>query len=79
MNGVHFSSARLKKWRTPKAFKAELDKEFRFDFDSCPPNPAFDGLSIEWGERNFVNPPYGRENPPCNCEKPEPQEEQGGE
>jgi len=48
-------------WRTPKKLYEELDKEFNFDFDPCPVNPAFDGLEIEWGERNFVNPPYGRE------------------
>lgn len=27
-------------------------------FDPCPLNPEFDGLSIEWKEWNFVNPPY---------------------
>jgi len=48
-------------WRTPKKFYEELDKEFNFDFDPCPTNPTFDGLSIEWKKRNFVNPPYGRE------------------
>ena len=48
-------------WKTPKGFYKELDKEFHFDFDPCPSNPTFDGLEIEWGERNFVNPPYARE------------------
>jgi site-specific DNA-methyltransferase (adenine-specific) len=56
----HFLSLRLD-WRTPKAFYEELDKEFHFDFDPCPVNPTFDGLSIEWKGSNFVNPPYGRE------------------
>lgn len=59
---VHFSSQRLD-WKTPKATFEVLDKEFNFDFDPCPPNPEFDGLSIEWKERNFCNPPYGREIP----------------
>ena len=59
---VHFSSMRLD-WRTPKAFYQALDAEFNFDFDPCPKNPEFDGLNIEWGQRNFVNPPYGRELP----------------
>lgn len=45
-------------WTTPKAFYEELNKEFNFDFDPCPVNPQFDGLAIEWGESNFVNPPY---------------------
>lgn len=57
---VHFSSQRMN-WKTPKAFYEELDKEFGFDFDPCPPNPEFDGLNIEWGAKNFCNPPYGRE------------------
>jgi len=57
---VHFSSQRLD-WKTPKAVYDQLDKEFSFDFDPCPPNPDFDGLEMDWGKRNFVNPPYGRE------------------
>lgn len=45
-------------WETPDSLYQELDKEFHFDFDPCPKNPNFDGLSIEWGGVNFVNPPY---------------------
>ena len=47
-------------WKTPDSFYKTLDKEFNFDFDPCPINAHFDGLEIEWGERNFVNPPYSR-------------------
>ena len=54
---VHFSSER-QNWKTPKAFYQALDAEFRFDFDPCPPNPNFDGLNVEWGGVNYVNPPY---------------------
>jgi hypothetical protein len=57
---VHFSSLRLD-WQTPKAVYDELDKEFHFNFDPCPHNSLWDGLSIDWKERNFINPPYGRE------------------
>ncbi|MCK9326394.1 MAG: phage N-6-adenine-methyltransferase [Bacteroidales bacterium] len=60
MSKVHFSSQRLD-WKTPKAVYQILDAEFSFDFDPCPDNPKFDGLNIEWGEVNYVNPPYGRE------------------
>ncbi len=52
-------------WATPKAFYDALDSEFRFDFDPCPLHlgeitPDKDGLLIEWGDRNYVNPPYSR-------------------
>lgn len=55
-----FSSA-SGKWKTPPELYAELDKEFHFNFDPCPSNPTFDGLNVEWGKSNYVNPPYGRE------------------
>jgi hypothetical protein len=56
MKKIHFSSER-QNWKTPKAFYQALDAEFSFDFDPCPPNPDFDGLSIDWGSVNFCNPP----------------------
>ena len=56
---IMFKSQRLD-WSTPKAVFQVLDSEFNFDFDPCPKNPKQDGLNVEWGERNFVNPPYGR-------------------
>jgi len=59
---VHFMSVNPN-WRTPRALYRELDHEFHFDFDPCPADPKFDGLSIDWGKSNFVNPPYGREIP----------------
>lgn len=48
-------------WLTPPDLYAQLDAEFHFDFDPCPyPKPAdFDGLTCEWGRRNYVNPPFG--------------------
>ena len=54
-----FSSIR-QTWRTPKAFYNNLNHEFEFDFDPCPPDPEFDGLHCEWGTTNFVNPPYNQ-------------------
>jgi len=50
-------------WGTPLDFYKELDKEYNFDFDPCPLNHdinKWDGLEIEWGKRNFINPPYRR-------------------
>jgi hypothetical protein len=48
-------------WLTPPELYAELDAEFQFDFDPCPyPKPeGFDGLTCEWGQSNYVNPPFG--------------------
>jgi len=47
-------------WKTPRKFYEELNKEFNFNFDPCPPNPEFDGLNIEWKKRNFINPPFSK-------------------
>jgi len=52
-------------WATPPEFYEALNREFNFDFDPCPLNygaitPDTDGLLIEWGDRNYVNPPYSR-------------------
>ena len=35
-----------------------LNKEFNFDYDPCPSNPKFDGLSCSWKASNFINPPH---------------------
>ncbi len=43
MDGKHY-------WLTPPDLMAELQKEFEFDFD---------GLTCEWGESIYVNPPFG--------------------
>ena len=53
-------------WATPKDFYDKLNQEFNFDFDPCPLNlgeitPENDGLLIEWGNSNYINPPYSRE------------------
>jgi len=51
-------------WQTPQWLYDELDAEFHFDFDPCPNYATFDGLAVEWGQSNFVNPPYDRVNKP---------------
>ena len=45
-------------WATPKEFYNALNQEFHFDFDPCPLHHTVDGLTIEWGRKNFINPPY---------------------
>jgi hypothetical protein len=47
-------------WKTPEDFYKKLNEKYNFDFDPCPLNSTFDGLSCEWGKSNFVNPPYSR-------------------
>lgn len=47
-------------WATPKDLYDKLNKEFNFDFDPCPLHSKFDGLKIEWGKCNFINPPYSQ-------------------
>lgn len=47
-------------WKTPDWFYNKLDKIYHFDFDPCPYQSDFDGLKIEWGKSNFINPPYSR-------------------
>jgi len=56
-------------WGTPSWLYALLDLEFHFDFDPCPLNSKFDGLTIEWGKSNFVNPPYNRIDKPKFIQK----------
>jgi len=48
-------------WLTPPEIYNPLNEEFNFDFDPCPhPLPEnFDGLTSEWGNCNYVNPPFG--------------------
>ena len=48
-------------WLTPPELYETLDKEFNFDFDPCPfPLPdKFDGLTCDWKNSNYVNPPFG--------------------
>lgn len=62
-NKFHVGNSRDGKhyWLTPPALYASLNAEFNFDFDPCPyPKPEnFDGLSCDWGNSNYVNPPFG--------------------
>lgn len=59
-NGADGKHYWLTPWDEP-SFKALLDEFGPFDFDPCPYPlpPGFDGLTCEWGQRNYVNPPFG--------------------
>lgn len=49
-------------WLTPPELYERLNREFGFDFDPCPyPRPdGWDALKAEWGQMNYVNPPFRR-------------------
>lgn len=50
-------------WATPKELYDKLNSEFNFDFDPCPFQhnvDLWDGLKIQWGNSNYINPPYSR-------------------
>ena len=48
-------------WLTPPTVLSKLNDIHKFNFDPCPfPKPAnFDGLTNDWGESNYCNPPFG--------------------
>jgi len=55
-----YHSRKSDDWTTPIELYEELDKEFGFTFDPCPLHADFDGLTIDWGKINFVNPPFSK-------------------
>ena len=51
-------------WITPPEVYNPLNDEFHFDFDPCPcPKPlGYDSLSVEWGQCNYINPPFRKKD-----------------
>jgi len=49
-------------WITPPKLYEELDGEFHFDFDPCPYPYKKDGIEIDWGQSNYVNPPFRKKD-----------------
>lgn len=51
-------------WATSDYVYNELDARFDFNFDPCPLKhdvTKWNGLAVEWKERNFINPPYSKD------------------
>ena len=45
-------------WLVPPEIYEPLDIEFTFDFDPCPYPFVKDGIEAEWGNVNWINPPF---------------------
>lgn len=58
MNKILFSK-NSDDWATPKSLYSYLIDKLKW-FDPCPLNSKFDGLKIEWQQKNFVNPPFSK-------------------
>lgn len=57
MNSILFSK-KSDNWATPKVmFDYYINNNY---FDPCPLYSNFNGLEIEWKNKNFVNPPYSK-------------------
>ena len=53
-----FTSKLSDDWSTPShIYKQVIEKGY---FDPCPLNSDEDGLNMEWGNKNFVNPPFSQ-------------------
>lgn len=57
MNKILFSR-NSDNWATPKVMYEFYTRNDYFD--PCPLNSNFDGLNINWQQKNFVNPPYSK-------------------
>jgi hypothetical protein len=49
-------------WLIPPELYEPLDNEFHFDFDPCPYPFKHDGIEIDWGKMNWVNPPFNKQD-----------------
>jgi len=57
------NGTKVNDWATPQYIYDYIEKEIfkgKPYFDPCPLHCEFDGLSINWEKRNYINPPYTR-------------------
>jgi hypothetical protein len=57
-------TAEARYWITPPELYEKLNGKYRFNFDPAPyPRPAwFNGLWVDWGTSNYVNPPFRKKD-----------------
>lgn len=53
-----FLSKETDDWATPKYIYEQAMREGMYD--PCPLCSLIDGLTMDWGDKNFVNPPYSQ-------------------
>ena len=58
----HHTHVDSRYWLVPPEIYEPLDQEFHFDFDPCPYPYEKDGIEIDWGQFNWVNPPFRRKD-----------------
>ena len=61
MKNIHINND--DNYATPPELYNYLNNRFNFDLDPCPYNEGEileNGLEIEWGLRNYINPPYSQ-------------------
>lgn len=58
MNIDVFYSRNTDNWKTPSSLYQKMMNQGYYD--PCPFLSNFDGLQIDWQNKNFVNPPYSK-------------------
>jgi hypothetical protein len=58
----HHSHVDSRYWLIPPEIYEPLDQEFKFTFDPCPFPFQKDGIEIDWGDVNWVNPPFRKKD-----------------
>jgi hypothetical protein len=59
---IEFAEGEKQYWVVPPEVYDPLNKEFGFDFDPCPYPYRRDGIEIDWGKVNWVNPPFRKKD-----------------
>jgi hypothetical protein len=67
-------------WETPHYIMDYIFKHFFKSYeyiDPCPLHAEFDGLAFEWGNQNYINPPYDKNGKEGFIKKAYEQSKQG--